>query len=253
MRKYRTIVTLLVIGVLGLAGCHRGRAPRAAPAVEPSADMKRAMDLFHRGDYRRAQAALQRLTFELPPGDSALAEVRYYMAESWFQQGDYVQAASDLYAPLALLRAGDANLRLWRRPELDPSYGETALAIYQELAGRFPDSDAAVRARAHVRRLENQFAEKTYKTGIFYMRRKAFDSAIIYFKDVVANYPNAKRASDALLRLVDSYRAIGYKEELQETCDHLRRFYPNMVGLNRECPAAAADSTRSTSATPSTP
>ena len=264
MRKYRSIVTLVVAGVLGLAGCHRGRAPQATPAVEPSADMKRAMDLFHHGEFRRAQAILQRLTFALPPGDAELAAARYYIAEASFQLSDYVQAASDFrrvsdefstsdYAPLALLRAGDANLRLWRRPELDPSYGETALAIYQELTGRFPDSDAAARARAHVRRLENQFAEKTYKTGLFYVRRKAYDSAIIYFKDVIANYPNSNRAPDALLRLVDSYRAIRYKEELQETCDHLRRFYPNASGLSRECPASAADSTRSTSATPSTP
>ena len=65
------------------------------------------------------------------------------------------------------MRAADSNLRLWRRPELDPSYGETALALYQELAGRYPDSDAAGRARPHVRRLENQFAEKAYKTGVF--------------------------------------------------------------------------------------
>ena len=156
-------------------------------------------------------------------GVAELAQVRYYLAETWFQLADYVQAASDFrkvadefsmtdYAPLALLRAGDSNLRLWHRPELDPSYGETALAIYQELAGRFPDSEAAGRARPHVRRLENQFAEKTYKTGIFYMRRKAFDSAIIYFKDVIANYPTAQRAPDALLRLVDSYHLIGYKQ-----------------------------------------
>ena len=34
----------------------------------------------------------------------------------------------------------------------------------------------------------------------------------------------------------------------------LRRFYPGTAGLSRECPgAAAADSTRSTSSTPSTP
>jgi outer membrane protein assembly factor BamD len=265
MRKYRSLVTLWVAGVIALAACHRGRAPRPTPAAEPTADMKRALDLFHRGEFRRAQTILQRLTFELPPGDPELAEARYYTAESWFQMGDYVQAASDFrhvsdefstseYAPLALLRAGDANLRLWRRPELDPAYGETALAIYQELTGRFPESDAAARARAHVRRLENQFAEKTYKTAVFYVRRKAWDSAIIYFKDVIANYPNSNRAPDALLRLVDSYRAIGYKEELQETCDHLRRFYPKATGLNRECPVLpAADSTRSTSATPSTP
>lgn len=267
MRKYRSIVIWCFAGVVGLTGaaCHRGRAPQAPPPVQPGVDMQRAMDLFHHGEFRRAQTLLQRLTFELPPGDSQLPAARYYIAESWFQVGDFVQAASDFrrvsdefstseYAPLALLRAGDANLRLWRRPELDPSYGETALAIYQELAGRFPDSDAAARARAHVRRLENQFAEKTYKTGIFYVRRKAWDSAIIYFKDVIANYPNSSRAPDALLRLVDSYRAIGYKEELNETCDHLRRFYPNATGLSRECPASAtADSTRSTSTTPSTP
>src|SRR6267378_8427616 len=265
MTMQRTI-GMLVIAValsgLGGAACHpHGRVPRAAPVVPADVDLRRAMDLFHHGDFRRAETILQRVSFELMPGTPELAELRYYLAECWFQTGDYVQAASEFrkvadefstseYAPLALLRAGDANLRLWHRPELDPSYGETALAIYQELAGRYPDTEAAARARPHVKRLENQFAEKTYKTGMFYLRRKAFDSAIIYFKDVIANYPNAQRAPDALLRLVDSYRAIGYKQEVQETCDHLRRFYPNATHLDRSCPAAA-DSTATT--TPSTP
>jgi outer membrane protein assembly factor BamD len=256
-------VLALAVALTGMPACHpRGRVPRAAPVAQPDVDLARAMDLFRHGDFRRAQVILQRVSFELPPGSPELAQARYYLAESWFQVGDYAQAASEFrkvadefstteYAPLALLRAGDANLRLWHRPELDPSYGETALAIYQELAGRFPDSDAAARARAHVRRLENQFAEKIYKTGIFYLRRKAWDSAIIYFKDVIANYPTTERAPDALLRLVDSYRAIGYKQELQETCEHLRRFYPSATGLGRTCPAAADSS--ATPSTPSTP
>src|SRR5438876_9564075 len=256
-------VLALAVALSGMAACHpHGRAPRAAPVVQPDVDLARAMDLFRHGDSRRAQVILQRLSFELPPGSPELAQARYYLAESWFQVGDYVQAASEFrkvadefstteYASLALLRAGDANLRLWHRPELDPAYGETALAIYQELAGRFPDSDAAARARAHVRRLENQFAEKTYKTGIFYQRRKAWDSAIIYFKDVIANFPNSARAPDALLRLVDSYRAIRYTQELDETCEHLRRFYPNAKGIDRSCPAVADSSAKPS--TPSTP
>jgi outer membrane protein assembly factor BamD len=263
MTMHRTIGMLaFALAVGAMAACHRGRAPQAAPAIAPDVDLRRAMDRFHHGDYRKAQVVLQRLSFQLTPGTPELAEVRYYLAECGFQVGDYLQAASDFrkvadefstteYAPLALLRAGDANLRLWRRPELDPSYGETALAIYQELAGRFPESDAAARARLHVRRLENQFSEKTYKNGMFYLRRKAFDSAIIYFKDVIANYPTTERAPDALLRLVDSYRAIGYKQELQETCEHLRRFYPKATGLDRTCPAPADSS--ATPSTPSTP
>src|SRR5205809_3715086 len=259
MTMQRTIGMLAIavaLSELGGAGCHpRGRVPRAAPVVPADIDLRRAMDLFHRGDFRRAQTILQRVSFELMPGTPELAEVRYYLAECSFQLSDYVQAATEFrkvadefstseYAPLALLRAGDANLRLWHRPELDPSYGETALAIYQELAGRFPDSDAAGRARLPVVRLQNQFAEKTYKTGIFYLRRKAFDSAVIYFKDVIANYPNSARAPDALLRLVDSYRAIRYTQELDETCEHLRRFYPNAKGIDRSCPAPTISTRR---------
>lgn len=256
----RRTIWMMAVAALALGACRPGRAGgRVQQIPEASAQLESAMAQFRRGDFRRAQVSLQRVMFELSPGQPEMAQARYYLAECYFQNGDRVQAASEFrkvadefpnteYAPLALLRAGDANLRLWRRAELDPTYGETALAIYQELAGRYPDTDAAARARPHVRRLENQFAEKTYKNGMFYLKRKAYDSAIIYFKDVIANFPNAQRAPDALMRLVDSYRAIRYTDELQETCAHLRRFYPNAAGLDRSCPAAPA-----TSATPATP
>jgi len=59
---------------------------------------------------------------------------------------------------------------------------------------------------------------------------------------VIANYPTASRAPDALLKLVDSYQAIGYTQELQETCAHLRRYYPNAAGLDRSCPVTADSS-----------
>jgi len=261
MRKQLVGVGMLAVCmVLSGAACGGKKNDTAAPQVQPEVEIARGMQLFRRGQFRKAQLVFQRLTFEFSVTQEELAQARYYLAECNFQLGDYVQAASDFrkvadefsttqYAATALLRAGDANLKLWHRPELDPSYGETALAIYQELAGRYPETDAAARARLHVRKLENQFAEKAYKTGNFYMRRKAYDSAIIYFKDVIANYPGAQRAPDALLRLVDAYRAIGYTQEMQETCEHLRRFYPSAPRLAVSCPAAAS----AASPVPSTP
>jgi len=146
--------------------------------------------------------------------------------------------------PGALLRAGDANLRLWRRPELDPSYGEAALAIYQELAGRYPGNSAATRAQLHVRQLRDGFADKAYKNGLFYYRRRAWDSGIIYFKHVIATYPETARAADAVLRLADTYKAIGYKDELRETCAHLQRYYPQAAGRAKSCPADSSTATR---------
>lgn len=238
---------LLVLG--GALACGGGRGPeaRGGSVIAPEHLLARARSEFRRGDFRKALIAFQRLGFELGAAEPELAEVRYYTAECHFQLGDRVQAAHEFrqvadqypespYAPLALLRAGDANLRLWRRPELDPSYGEAALAIYQELVGRYPGTDAAARAQLHVRQLKEWFADKAYKNGLFYLKRRAYDSAIIYFKDVVAKYPDTPRAPDALLRLVDSYRAIGYAEERRETCAHLHRFYPQAPGVARSCP-----------------
>jgi outer membrane protein assembly factor BamD (BamD/ComL family) len=134
---------LCLIALAGLAAC--GQGPKLTPASQPDVELARARRQFHSGDCTHASVSLRRLTFELGPTQPELAEVHYYLAECYFQTGDKVQAAHEFrqvadqyptseYAPLALLRAGDANLRLWRRPELDPTYGQSALAIYQELA-----------------------------------------------------------------------------------------------------------------------
>src|SRR5881396_3271367 len=126
MRMDHRIGLLLVVVAVGTAACRpRPRTTRSEPMSEPTVDIAKAMDLFHRGDFRKSQTILQRVSFQLTPGTPELGQVRYYLAETWFQLGDYVQAASDFrkvadefsmteFAPLALLRAGDANLRLWQ-------------------------------------------------------------------------------------------------------------------------------------------
>ena len=237
---------LLIAAAALLAACHHG--PRVVPAPDTVAELAKARAQFRRGQFGGALVSFRRLTIELGPGQPEVADVRYHLAECYFQTGDHVQAAHEFrqvadqyatseYAPLALLRAGDANLRLWRKPELDPSYGETALAIYQELAGRYPGTEAAARAQVHVQQLREQFSRKDYMNGMFYFRRRAYDSGIIYFKDVIATYPGTSSVPDALMRLVDSYRVIGYGDELKETCGHLRRYFPQTEGLGKSCPA----------------
>jgi outer membrane protein assembly factor BamD len=214
-------------------------------------ELARARTMIRHGQYGKAIPVFQRLSFELAPSLPEAAEVRYYLGECHFQTKDYATAIQEFrraadafpdspWAPQALLRAGDANLRLWKRPELDPTYGEAAFAIYQELAGRYPGTEAAERATLHVRELKNRFAEKAYKTGLFYQKRRAYDSAIIYFKQIIANYPDATLAPQALLRMVEIYRAMFYLEEREETCAHLRRYYPGLSGIAERCPPPAA-------------
>ena len=201
---------------------------------------------FRHGRFMRAQAGFQRLSFELTPRDSLFTLTRFYLAETYFGTRDYVTAArefrrvsdeapDDPLAPTALLRAGDSHAQLWRRPQLDPTSGQTALATWQELQGRYPGSEASEISFVRVRALNDAFARKEYETGLFYLRRGGYDSAILYFRALISTYPSSALVPEAFVRLVRAYTAIGYREEREETCQHLAQYYPNRRDVREAC------------------
>jgi outer membrane protein assembly factor BamD len=251
--------------LLGAAACGGSTpAPRATPTpvtrVAESASAgdidslwTRAQAAIRRGKWGDAVKHLDRLLLEFPPGDPRVAQAHFFEGEAQFALGSHLQAVrefrkvsddtpNDPLAPEALLRAGDTYADLWRRPELDPSYGQTALATYQELLNRYPEGSAAKRAQQRINDLQERFAIKEYKAALYYMRLKAYDSAILYLKDLVATYPRSSVAPDALLHLVQAYRTLGYKEDVQETCGYIRRFHASAPGVGKACPQGPAPS-----------
>ena len=211
----------------------------------------RAEAAVRHGKWDDAAKLMDRLLLEFPPGDSRIARAHYYLAEAYYAQGRHLEAArefrkasdetpNDPIAPEALLRLGDVYSDLWRRPELDPTYGQTALATYQELLNRYPNAATAKRAQLRIDELNERFAYKTYKSAMFYFRLKAYDSAILYLKDLVATYPRAAVVPEALVKLVQAYKTLGYREDVQETCGYIRRFHPRTPGAKEVCPTEPA-------------
>jgi outer membrane protein assembly factor BamD len=254
----RSSSVVLALSGLSLLGCAHGKpAPLAAPtpvATEASAEeVSRLWHVadgqFRTGKWNAAQTNLERITLELPPGDTLIPIAHFRLAECYFAQKNNLQATREFrrvsddtpnhpLAPEALLRAGDAFADLWRRPELDPSYGQSARATYQELLNRYPDTAAAAKAKARMAELDESFAIKSYKAALFYTRLKAYDSAILYLRDLVATYPRTAVAPDALLKLIEVYSKVGYKEDVVETCGYLRRFHPGTPRTDEVCPPA---------------
>ena len=113
-------------------------------------------------------------------------------------------------APLAVTATGPADLE----------------ALAQKAAGL-----GAVRMRA----VQEQFALKDFQTGDFYFRRGGYDSAILYFRGLIATYPSSRLVPEAFVRLVQAYRAIGYLEEREETCAHLREHYGTRPDVREAC------------------
>ena len=251
----RGIITASVLLLVSLAGCRKGGpsnvAPLAVSATRAEIDSlwRHANSFYVKGSWHKAAPLYERIGLEVPAGDPIAIEAQFRLGECYFGQGMQLQAArqfrkvsddtptSPLAAP-ALLRAADAYGDLWRRPELDPTYGQTALATYQELLNRYPDSPVAARARQRIATLEEWFAVKEFKAAQFYMRLKAYDSAILYLKDLAATYPRAEVTPGALMVLVTAYKKVNYPEDLAETCGYIRRYHPTTAGLDVACPAS---------------
>lgn len=247
---------LAALTLLAAACGHKGAKPVTGPSpvsggisrAEIDALWIRAKAEYAHGRWGKAATLLERVTLEVPASDTLAIEARFRLAECYFGQKSQLQAAREFrkvsddtpdaaLAPDALLRAGDAYADLWRRPELDPTYGQTALATYQELLNRYPDSPATARGRLRIADLEEAFARKEYKAADYYYKLKAYDSAILYLKDIAATYPRATITPVALLKLVESYRKVGYAEDLTETCTYIRRYHPTTAGVDESCPA----------------
>jgi outer membrane protein assembly factor BamD len=253
-----TLRSLLVAGLLALAACKSGggaAGPNLGPApVDPELSKAHAdsvwatgLKKFRAGSFSSASEDFQRALLEFGAGDPRIPEAHFYLGESYFGSGSALQAVrefrkvsdefpSNPLAPDALYRAGDAYAVLWRKPQLDPSYGQSAIATYTELLNRYPDSPAAAKGRVQLADLSDKLAYKEWETAKYYLRQKAFDSAILYMKALVASYPNTPSAQQALVQLVTTYGQLGYLEDAAEMCGALRQFHPDTKNLDKLCP-----------------
>jgi outer membrane assembly lipoprotein YfiO len=218
---------------------------------------------FDHGRWARAQRIYERLGPAMGPTDPRFLQLHFFQGEILFALGEPLQAVREFrrvadeqpdgpLAPDALLRAGDAYADLWRLPQLDPTYGQTAKSVYEEVLSRYGGTPAAGRASLRLAVLGEKFAEKEYRNALFYYRFKAYDSAILLLRGVIATYPRSAVVPDALERLVRAYQILEYKEDVKETCAYIAQYHPDPNGPMRLCPKTSGSGSGSGSGRPDT-
>jgi outer membrane protein assembly factor BamD len=240
---------LLVALLIAAAACHPDFQITQYPTNETL--YRAATKEFDAKRWDNAVLAFEKLTTDLPARDTLLPRSHWFLARAHEERGEYILAATsysrlvesfpdDTLSDDAALAAARAYRKMWRKPALDPTYGETALATYNTLLGLYPTSPLIPAAQKELAEVEDMFAQKNYLSGMYYLRRKAYDSGIIYFKDVLAKYPSTPTARAAQLRLVDSYKAIRYREDAADVCAALRKSFPDDAEVRATCEGVAA-------------
>lgn len=231
--------------LLALTGCIRSFNLRQFPNNE--ALYSAGMQQMNNKKWDNAVQIFEKLTLELPARDTLLPSSHFHLAEAYSARGEHLLAAqsysrlaesfaTDSLADDALYRAGNEFHKMWRKPTLDAQYGGEAIATYEMLLGLYPDTEWKDSANKQMAELQEGFATKDYENGMLYMRRKAYDSAIIYFRDVLTKYPNTARSRDAGIELAKAYDAIRYKDDKADVCKSLREKYPKDPEVAATCP-----------------
>lgn len=222
----------LVALALAVAAC-----PKELPQDAPADELYRiGLERFERRDWTNAIEALQRFLFQ-DPGHQKVDSAQYLIGESYFQQRQYLTAANEFLrlaqnrpaGPLAddaRYRACEAYYELSPRPELDQEYTEEAIDQCQSVVLLYPQSPLAGEAAARARELTDKLARKQYLNAMYYYKRRAYDSALVYLKHLLASYPGSTVEPEVLLTLYETYSKLGYVEDAEQTKARLIRDHP---------------------------
>ena len=137
----------------------------------------------------------------------------------------------------------------------DQAVSRQALDSLGEVVRRYPGSPYADDARVKIDLVRDHLAGKEMEIGRFYQRRRQWLAAVVRFRTVVDDYQTTSHTPEALMRLTESYLALGIPEQAQRSAAVLGANFPQTYWYRRAyelmqrhpatpAPAAAAQGTR---------
>jgi outer membrane protein assembly factor BamD len=229
----RTFSQLLFLVLIAAACAARG----------PRLDTLTADQLFERGmnalNARKWSVAIEsfeRFTLQFPTSPRA-QEARYRLGEAFYGKKEFISSATEFsrlasdfpageFADDARFRVCDSYARLAPKPQLDPQYTRAAFDHCQAFEQLYPNSEFVPRAQQLALQMMNRLADKEYRAAEHYYKRRAYDSAIMYYELTLRAYPASTSAPRSLLRLFQTYSTLGYKEEADAAKARLLKDYP---------------------------
>ena len=167
-------------------------------------EARRAMVLaayayYKAGKYPEAVAAAQRYAV-MHPGTKDAALAHHVIASSHFDE--------------------------IKDPSRDQTATRKAIAELKKLTTQYPESPYARQAENRIRLGEDALAASEMSVGRYYLQRSNYVAAINRFKSVVAEHQTTAHVEEALMRLTETYMALGVQNEAQAAAAVLGHNFP---------------------------
>ena len=189
-------------GSYGLAAVYFDEVERQHP-YSPWARRAMLMSAFgyyKEHDYDEAILAAERF-LTLHPGNSSAPYAHYIIAISYYSQITDVGR--------------------------DQEVTQRAMDALEIVVSRYPDTDYARDALLKIDMTRDHLAGKELDVGRFYQNESQYLASVIRFRSVLENYQTTSHVPEALHRLVESYLALGLRQEARQVAAVLGYNYPD--------------------------
>lgn len=194
-----------------------------------------AMDYMQAGRYPQAVHAFEELDRQYPYSQWA-SRAQLNVAYAHFEDKNYAEAvvAAERFlrlhpghkdAPYALYLIGLSHYGRMSDVNRDQSATAEALAAFEELVQRYPESQYARDAKLKITLCKDHLAGKEMAVARYYQSQKQYLAAINRYKTVINSYETSSHTPEALYRVTESYLALGINDEAQRAAAILGHNY----------------------------
>ena len=236
---------MLVASLIPLAGCagNRSRADTQYVARDVNTLYSAARDRLDRQQYTLAAALFDEVERQHPYSIWArraqlMSAFSYYLAKDHTKSIDSARRFLSIHpgnkdAPYALYLIALNHYEQIEDVTRDQSTTKQALDSLGELIRRYPNTRYASDARLKVDLVRDHLAGKEMEIGRFYQRRSQWLASVTRFRTVIDEYQTTSHTPEALMRLTESYLALGIPEEARKAAAVLGANYPSTKWYER--------------------
>lgn len=246
LKPTRPLLLLLTCAVaIPVAGCagNRTKADTAYVARDVNTLYGLAKTRLDRRDYSQAAKLFDEVERQHPYSIWArraqlMSAFCYYMAQSYPEAVSSAQRFLTIHpgnkdAPYANYLIAMSYYNQIADVTRDQKITGQASDAFQELIRRYPESRYANDARLKLDLINDQLAGKEMEVGRYYQRSGNWLASVNRFRIVVDKYQTTTHAPEALMRLTESYLALGVPDEAVKSAAVLGRNYPGTVWYER--------------------
>ncbi|WP_246248477.1 outer membrane protein assembly factor BamD [Sphingomonas hominis] len=250
-------VALIAAFALPIAGCARSKAGTDLPYVARDVGTlyTSAKTRLDQGRYKEAAALFDEVERQHPYSVWArraqlMGAFSYYLARDYTNAIQGAQRFLSVHpgnrdAPYAYYLVALSYYEQISDVTRDQKITTQAQESLGELVRRYPNTRYAADARLKLDLVRDHLAGKEMEVGRFYERRRQWLSATLRFRKVIDEYQTTTHAPEALMRLTETYLALGVRNEAEKAAAVLGANYPGSdwyqraYKLMREYPSTA--------------